>query len=178
MNAARIKPAQAAFGALAMPVVVAASADQERHNWATTTIMYVSFVPPQVCVALHPGSRTLELVRASGELSLSLLSAEQANVAMDAGRRVSGKRQHSPEPDAVDAPDGFRTRGVAGALAVLWCRVVQEVPTADHVLLIANVIEVSDSTDSNWRPALLRFKRRYHALGAALSEPSPEGYPI
>lgn len=171
-------PARAAFGPIAMPVAIIASADGSRRSWATATVMYVSFRPPQVCVALHPGSRTLELARASGELSVSLLSGTQQSLAIHVSRRTPVETSTIPDEDALEAPEGFQSLGVAGALATLWCRLAGEVPTTDHVLVIATVVVRQSAPGSDATLPLLRFQRRYHALGPALSEQSPEGYPI
>jgi flavin reductase (DIM6/NTAB) family NADH-FMN oxidoreductase RutF len=178
MSEDRLGPARAAFGPIAMPVTIVASAAEGRGSWATATVMYVSFRPPQICVALSPGSRTLAMARASGELSVSLLAASQQSLAIRAGRRTPGDVVGIPDAYALPPPDGFHSRGVAGAMETLWCRVENEVPTADHVLVIATVVVQQGGLEDGSDRPLLRLHRRYHALGEALSEPSPEGYPI
>lgn len=168
--------ATAALSPIAMPVVIVGAADGDRRSCATATVMYTSLVPPLVAIALHPGSKTLALVRATGELSISILGADQTEVAVRAGRSAPGLDKFaSTDIEALAPPGGFGAPGVAGSVAVLWCRVTQLVETGDHVLVIARV-------DAHVRPGstaapLLRSSRRYAALGDRLSD-ADEKYPL
>jgi flavin reductase (DIM6/NTAB) family NADH-FMN oxidoreductase RutF len=160
-----------------MPVAVIGAGDGIDRSCATGTLMYVSLVPPQVAIALHPGSRTCALIRATGEFSASILSTDQLGVAMKAGRSGRGQDKFTANGiPMLDPPVDFASPGVAESIAVLWCRVAREVETGDHVLVIGTVVH-HVTLDETGRQ-LLRVARRYAALGASLSEEAPEGYPL
>jgi flavin reductase (DIM6/NTAB) family NADH-FMN oxidoreductase RutF len=173
----RYAPATAALSPIAMPVVIVGAADGARRSCATATVMYVSLAPPQIAVALHPGSRTTVLVRATGELSISMLATDQLDVAVRAGR--SGRESDKFAAAAIpvqEPPAGFAAPAVAGSLTILWCRVTHEIETGDHVLVIARVEDhLSGATPGG---QLLRADRRYAALGDWLSGVAPENYPV
>jgi flavin reductase (DIM6/NTAB) family NADH-FMN oxidoreductase RutF len=176
-GSARFGPATAALSPIAMPVVVVAAAKGPVRSCATATVMYTSLVPPEVAVALHPGSRTSGLIRETGELSVSILSADQLEIAARAGRSAAGEDKLAATGiPAAEAPAGFGAPGVAGSIAILWCRVIQEIETGDHVLIVARV----DAHATHGPPGsqLLRAERRYVALGEWLSDESPEKYPL
>ncbi len=166
----------AALSSLAMPVVVIGAGHGPVRSCATGTAMYVSFVPPQVAVALHPGSTTCALVLASGEFSVSFLSTGQLDVAIRAGRSgPAGDKFNANDIPVAEPPDAFAAPAVGGSISAIWCRVAAEIPTGDHVLIVGTV--------GAHRPIepgtpLLRTERRYIAGGEALTDPAPEGYPL
>jgi flavin reductase len=139
--------------------------------------MYVSLSPPMLAIAEHPGSRTTRLIRASAEFSISLLHDSQQSLAVAAGKSASGNDKFTAlNMPAFDPPVGFIAPGVAGSMAILWCRVVSSEATGDHVLFVGEV--VAHHLDEDRGPALLRHRRRYLRSGAWTSDESPEGYPI
>ena len=170
--------AKAALSQLPHPVVVigAANGGGER-SCATGTAMYVSHAPPQVVIALHPGSHTAKLIDRSGQFSVSVLTQAQQDVAEAAGRSApSGQDKFTALGIPVaDPPAGATAPAVAGSLAILWCRVVHRVPSGDHVVQIGEV--VAHAEDPTKLDALLRFRRRYFNIGHWTSDESPEGYP-
>ena len=173
----RYAPATAALSSIAMPVVVVGAAEGGERSCATGTVMYTSLVPPEVAIALHPGSRTCGLVRAAGEFSISILGEDQRDVADRAGRSAPGPDKLAATGiEPVEAPSGFAAPGVAGSIAVLWCRVTREVETGDHVLVIGRV-EEHRSLGSTAVP-LLRTARRYAALGGWRSDATDDRYPL
>lgn len=160
-----------------MPVVIVAAARGADRSCATATLMYASLAPPMVVVALHPGGRTTALVEATGELSVSLLGEGQMEVAVKAGHgaRTSDKLAELELP-AEPSTRGFLVPGIAGSLAILWGRVDRLVPVGDHVLVVATIEEHADH-GSEAAP-LLRYRRRYAAIGAALGDAGTDRYPI
>lgn len=155
-------------------VLLAAGLDGER-SCATGTAMYVSFAPPRLAIALHPGSRTCRLVEASGAFSISVLRADQVDVATAAGRSAAGDDKFAALGLPVvesDASPGVPA--LAGAAFVVWCSVVERLVTGDHVLFVGEVIAFGGERGT---APLLRHARRYAARGAWLSETAPEGYP-
>ncbi len=138
--------------------------------------MYVSFVPPLIAVAEHTGSRTTRLIRQSGEFSVSLLHDSQQDLAVAAGTSAQGPDKLATlKIRPVEAPEGLSAPGIAGSVAILWCRVRETVGTGDHLLFVGEV--VADRVDEHrWDP-LLRYGRRYMRIGHWTSEEAPEGYP-
>jgi flavin reductase (DIM6/NTAB) family NADH-FMN oxidoreductase RutF len=165
------------LAAIGHPVVVVSAAAGERRACSTGTAMYVSLDPPLVAISHMPGGTTTGLIEESGEFSLSVLGADQLDVAHRAGLS-------SPDPDKfaergiapVEPPAGLTAPGVAGSAAILWCRVEQRHPAGDHVVFIGSVAHsIGDDADDR---VLLRHHRRYRDGGEWLSTPSPEGFPI
>lgn len=175
--------AKTALSQLPHPVVIIGAAADGRRSCATGTATYVSHAPAQLAVALHPGSNTAKLIERSGAFSVSVLTQAQQDLAFAAGRSASrvplGEKQDDKfaalRIPVVEAPDGIGPPGVAGSIAVLWCRVVHRLETGDHILHIGDV--VAHTADHHKVDALLRFRRRYLNVGHWTSEESPEGYP-
>ncbi len=174
----RYDVARRALSQIPCPVVIVSAAAEGERSCATGTAMYVSLDPPQVAVALFPGSRTARLIERSGELSLSVVTQAQQDVAVAAGRSAPEGRDKfaALRIPVQDPPAGFAAPAVAGSLAVLWCRVVQRVATGDHVLHVAEV--AAQRVDPTKLDALLRFRRRYLNVGHWTSDEAPEGYPV
>src|SRR3989442_8062071 len=98
--------------------------------------MYVSFVPPMIAIAEHPGSRTCKLIQRSGAFSVSFLHASQQDIAERAGRSAEGPDKFASlritpleaPPDAGGAP------AVADSMAGVWWGVCASPPTrAPHL---------------------------------------------
>jgi flavin reductase (DIM6/NTAB) family NADH-FMN oxidoreductase RutF len=161
---------------IAHPVSITGAAHGDERSCGTSTLMYVSHAPAMIAIAEHPGSRTARLIRESGEYSLSLLHDSQQDIAAAAGKSATGPDKFATlKIKTVEAPNGSRVPGVAGSIAVLWCRVANTIATGDHQLFVGEIVaHVVD--DHRWDP-LLRYRRRYFRLGHWTSEESPEGYP-
>jgi flavin reductase (DIM6/NTAB) family NADH-FMN oxidoreductase RutF len=161
---------------IAHPVAIIGAAHGGERSCGTGTAMYVSLAPAMIAIAEHPGSRTARLVRESREFSLSLLHDSQQDLAAAAGRSAAGPDKFATLKIAtVEAPSGWAAPGVAGSIAVLWCRVVHTAPTGDHELFVGQIV-AHQVDDNRWEP-LLRYRRRYFRLGHWTSDESPEGYP-
>ena len=158
-------------------VAIIGAADGAERSCATGTAMYVSFVPPMVAIAEHPGSRTCKLIQRSGAFSVSFLHASQQDVAERAGRSAEGPDKFTAlKIKPLEAPGGAGgAPGVEGSIAVLWCRVRDTKQTGDHLLFTGEV--VAYQADPSKVDALLRFRRRYAHIGHVTSDEAPEGYP-
>ena len=176
-GADRYALAKAALSQLPHPVVVIGAAADGERSCATGTAMYVSHAPAQIVIALHPGSHTSQLIERSRAFSISILTEAQQHIAEVAGRSgPSGEDKLTALGIPVaDHPKGQAAPGVAGSLAIMWCRVVTSAPSGDHIVHIGEV--VAHHVDPNKLDALLRFKRRYFTIGHSTSDESPEGYP-
>lgn len=179
-----------ALSRIAMPVVVVAAAHDGARSCATATVMYVSLSPVMVAVAMHAGSRTTALVQASGELSVSILASDQLETAVAAGRGATGPDKLAELGlEVVPPPAGFAAPGLAGALSILWCRVNELRPTGDHLVVLATV-EAAEPALGRTGPRtgsappgadatpLIRYERRYAALGAPILDDATDRYPV
>ena len=173
----RYAVARAALSRIPHGVAIIGAADGPERSCATGTAMYVSFVPPMVAIAEHPGSRTCKLIQRSGAFSVSFLHASQQDIAERAGHSAEGIDKFvSLKVKPLEAPEGAGgAPGVASSMAVLWCKVTQSQQTGDHVLFTGEV--VAHLVDPAKVDALLRFRRRYAHIGHVTSEEAPEGYP-
>ncbi len=158
-------------------VAIIGAADGHERSCATGTAMYVSFVPPMLAIAEHPGSRTCKLIQRSGAFSVSFLHSSQQVIAERAGRSAEGPDKFTTlRITPLEAPDGAGgAPGVQGCIAVLWCRVRDTQETGDHLLFTGEL--VAHHVDPSKVDALLRFRRRYANIGPVTSDESPEGYP-
>lgn len=158
-------------------VAIIGAADGAERSCATGTAMYVSFEPPMIAIAEHPGSRTCKLIQHSGAFSVSFLHAAQQDIAERAGHPAQGPDKFAAlNVTPLEAPAGAGgAPGVAGSIAVLWCAVRDSRPTGDHVLFTGEV--VAHALDPRGTDALLRFRRRYARIGPETSVEAPEGYP-
>ena len=170
----------AALRELVMPVVIVAASEPGATSCATTTTSYVSLDPPVLCVSLRPDSRTAQMVLRTGRFSVSVLAADQADLAQQTGRKGTSDDkmaemgvtpEHPPESAGSSAPPG-----VGGAAAVLWCERVQALTVGDHLMILGEVTAFRGAPQE--ARLLLRHHRRYLATGDAKSAYAPEGYPI
>ena len=161
---------------IAHPVAIIGAAHGGERSCATGTTMYVSLSPAMIAIAEHHGSRTTRLIRDSGEFSVSLLHDSQQDLAVAAGRSAAGPDKFATlRVPVADPPSGFSAPGVAGSIAVMWCKVVRSIETGDHLLFIGEV--GAHTVDDRRYEPLLRYRRRYARIGHWTSEESPEGYP-
>ena len=168
--------ARTVLSRIAHPVAVIGAAHGDERSCGTGTLMYVSLAPAMIAIAEHPGSRTARLIRDSEEFSASLLHDSQQDIAVAAGKSAQGPDKFATlKIRVIDAPEGLRPPGVAGSIAVLWCRVADRITTGDHELFVGEIV-AHRVDDHRWDP-LLRYRRRYFRLGHWTSEESPEGYP-
>jgi flavin reductase (DIM6/NTAB) family NADH-FMN oxidoreductase RutF len=180
-QAADSGPGAAALRELVMPVVVVAASDQAETACATSTTSYVSVRPPVLCVALAPASRTARMVARTGRFSVSVLTADQADLAQRAGRPGGGPDKLAAVGIAPEYRPGDEGRagppGVGGAAAVLWCEVAGTVPAGDHHVIFGQVSAFRGGT-ADGTALLLRHQRRYLGTGPAVMPPAADGYPI
>ena len=174
----RYATAREALSGLPLSVVLVAAGQGSERSCATGTAMYVSFAPPRLVIALHPGSKTCALVEATGRFSVSVLADDQQDLAVRAGRSGHGPDKFvSLGVDAALGPHG--DPALAKAAIALWCRVVEVLDVGDHRLFVGEVeaYDRSGLDAADARPALLRHRRRYASIGPWSSDEAPEGYP-
>jgi flavin reductase (DIM6/NTAB) family NADH-FMN oxidoreductase RutF len=161
---------------LPLGVVVVAAGTAGRRSCSTGTAAYGSADPPLVVTPLAAPGRTGELVRASGEFSLSVLAAEQAELAVRAAASSSGDKFAEQQIETIPPPAGRNAPGIQGALSVLWCDLELMVELGHHVLCVGRVREVAEPVPA--AVPLLRFRRIYHSLGEELPVAAQAAYPL
>lgn len=134
--------AKRALSFLPWPVTLIGTYHEGKHNVMTASwISQVSLNPPLVMVSIAPGRYTYELLEKSREFVVSILAADQGEVANFCGSR-SGR-----EVDKIEALK-LRTRPgqavkvplLEGCVANLECRLVATYSAGDHVLCVGEVV--------------------------------------
>jgi flavin reductase (DIM6/NTAB) family NADH-FMN oxidoreductase RutF len=159
------------LAAVPLPVAVVAAASNGARSCSTGTLTYVSFEPALVATPLASASRTLALLRERGAFSISVLADDQAELAVRAARPSEGDKfaeQSIPILDDALAP------AVAGAALVLWCALETVAEAASYILCVGRV----ERSHRTGRDPLLRFDRRYRALGRGIDVSAEAPYPI
>lgn len=179
-------PGVAALRELVMPVVVVVAGDHGETACATSTTSYVSLRPAVLSVALIPTSRTARMVTRTGKFSVSVLAADQADLARRAGRSAEGPdklaalgigKELPPVAGQLGEPG---PPGVLGAAAVLWCEISDTLTVGDHLVVFGQVSAVRGAIGGGGEDPglLLRHHRRYLGTGQPVTPPVPDGYPI
>ncbi|MGE5249965.1 MAG: flavin reductase family protein, partial [Bacteroidota bacterium] len=118
--------------------IVTATHSGTSHGMTVSSFTSVSLEPPLIIISLHTDSRTHRLISASGAFAVNILAAEQQELSERfAGRDLSGEDRFAgleTESFVTGAP------AFTGALAVLDCRVRQEIPVGMNTLFLAEVV--------------------------------------
>jgi flavin reductase (DIM6/NTAB) family NADH-FMN oxidoreductase RutF len=170
-----VEPTGEALAYVPLAVVVVAAAAQGVRSCSTGTASYVSYEPALVVTPLSTASRTAQLVSASRELSISVLAAGQADLAVRASRPSDGDKFAEQEIEALEPPEGRGAPGVAGSVATFWCDVESLLETGSTTIVVVRVRAVV--AEPGLEP-LLRFERRFHALGAVVEVEVEPAYPL
>lgn len=105
-------------------------------NWLTQ----VSFEPPMVALSVEADAYSLQVIREGGVFAISVLSAEQREVAATLRRPF----RHNPEKVGAfahePAPSGCPV--LLDCLGWVDCRVAGSLPAGDHVVFVAEVTDV------------------------------------
>ena len=164
-----------ALAHLPLAVVVVAAADDGARSCSTGTAGYVSYEPELVVTPLSLRSRTGALARSSGELSITVLSTAQAELAVRAASPAEHDSFAEQQIEPLEPPAGRSAPGIAGGVTTIWCDVESVLETASSMLVVGRV--VSTVVRDEHEP-LLRYRRRYHALGAAIGVAAEAAYPL
>jgi flavin reductase (DIM6/NTAB) family NADH-FMN oxidoreductase RutF len=123
-------------------------------------VMQVSFQPRLIALALENDARTLRNVREHGEFTLNALSQDRPSMDLAAkfaqpyyGSKINGRTRTAAE-EVHHKLEGIPHTKIASGCPVLddamsWleCKVEQFVPTGDHTLVIARVIDGAAKRD-------------------------------
>ncbi len=117
-----------------------------------------------VLLALDRAGQLIELVRASGQVGLSVLSADQEAI----GRRASTQGR-ALQPMVDEAPTTTALTGaplLIGALAWFDCEVESISEHGDHAIIVGRVVAAASKEGE----PLLYFARAYHRLGTQIGD--------
>ncbi len=101
-----------------------------------------SFTPPHVTVAMEVDSKTHRLIKASQAFAINVFSAEQRELAGQLGK----KSAKAPDKIAGIAWHPGRLTGspiLDTCLGWVECRVTGSVPSGDHTVYVAEVVEAA-----------------------------------
>jgi flavin reductase (DIM6/NTAB) family NADH-FMN oxidoreductase RutF len=105
-------------------------------NWLTQA----SFDPPMVALAVEADSHSRTVIEASGEFAVNVYASEARGLAGRLGRTYA---KHPEKVTEINTEPGPVTGSplLLEALASIECRVTQQVPSGDHILFLAEVVE-------------------------------------
>jgi len=128
------------------PVTLVSSRAGERRNvMAAAWAMGLDFDPPKVAVVIDRNTLTRELVNASGEFALNVPPRALAQAVVDVGT-ASGREVDKWSRFGIGTLPAARISAplVAGCIAWLECRVLDERPTEQkYDLFLAEVVAAS-----------------------------------
>jgi flavin reductase len=136
-------------------VVVVTSGSTPRRGVTVSAFSFVSRNPPLISVTLRRGSKCLALVKHEGCFTVSVLSAEQAELA----RHFADARRGDEPPGEVIWTGLDRLPVLRGALGWLSCDIYRAIGLGDHELLLGNVRTAVTGTG---RP-LVRFAGKLYS---------------
>jgi DNA-binding GntR family transcriptional regulator/flavin reductase (DIM6/NTAB) family NADH-FMN oxidoreductase RutF len=115
--------------------VITASHEGTHRGMTVSAIASLSLDPPMIVACLNAASSTQEVVRRAGVFAVNVLAEDQGDLAERFARR-------GVDPfDGLDYALGVTGAPVfPGALAVLECRIAQEVPGGSHRVLLSDVV--------------------------------------
>jgi flavin reductase (DIM6/NTAB) family NADH-FMN oxidoreductase RutF len=118
--------------------IVTATHDDRQYGMTVNSFTSISLEPPLISVALKKLTHTTELVEASGEFSVTILSAYQKELSdRFAGKQPEIKDRFTEVPTetlAIHAPL------IQGGMAYFNCRVVNSMPAGENTLFVAEVV--------------------------------------
>jgi flavin reductase (DIM6/NTAB) family NADH-FMN oxidoreductase RutF len=107
-----------------------------RMGLTVSSLASLSLEPPLVGVTLGEHSAMLQLIREARGFALSLLAADQAEVAQHFARGVPPMLHWR----GIETLEGTVAPLVAGAIGWLECTVAAEHAVGDHLLLVGHVV--------------------------------------
>jgi flavin reductase (DIM6/NTAB) family NADH-FMN oxidoreductase RutF len=125
-------------------VVTATDAEGAPAGLTATSVCSVSLEPPLLLVCLGTGSRTHDVIAASGRYAINVLGAGQASLSKRFARSFDDKFA------GIGWEVGrFGTPLLTGALSVCECEVERVVSAGDHTIFIARVLSATTSRPSS-----------------------------
>lgn len=112
-------------------------------NWVTQ----ISFEPPLIAVAVENDAHSLPMLRESRAFALSVFPAGSRSLAGKLGRSSANVPN---KLEGVAHHPGVATGAPILNEATGWveCRITTELPSGDHVLMLAEVVEAGVQSDA------------------------------
>ena len=106
-------------------------------NWITQS----SFTPPTVALAVESDSHSRRIIEASGAFAVNVYEIEQREIAGKLGRTWA---KHPEKLEGIAWRPGPLTGSPVLETALGWveCQMVGNLSSGDHILYVANVVEV------------------------------------
>lgn len=136
--------------------VVTVDLEGERLGLTVGSLVSVALEPPLVAISIAHQAALHELLRAAGGFAVSLLGADQLELAQHFARGVPPIVLW----DGIPAREGARGPLLAGALGWLECRLAGEHEAGDHTLFVGRVERVEQGVLGE---PLLRLHGDYRA---------------
>ena len=132
-----------------LPVYSVSSRDNDQHNMHICTyVSAISMEPKRYMVALYEGTKTRELVEATGHFILQLLAQDQYNLIKHLGQQSGHKKDKLAllhKRGLLENHAGFHY--LKQALAIIECKVVSTIDGGDHKLFICDVVSWKNLQD-------------------------------
>lgn len=109
------------------------------HGMTADWLAQSSFEPPMLMLAVENESLTLRLIRANGHFAVNVYGAEQRELAGQLGRK-SAKMPNKMEGVAWRL-SSRKNPILDDTLGYLECEVRGEVPSGDHTVLVAEIVD-------------------------------------
>jgi flavin reductase (DIM6/NTAB) family NADH-FMN oxidoreductase RutF len=113
-------------------------------NWLTQC----SFEPPLIVLAVEADSHSRQVIEASGAFAINLFESGQRELAGGLGRTFG---KHPEKINDVVWKPGPVTGSplLDSALASVECKIVSNMPAGDHILFVAEVLDVGLNREGN-----------------------------
>ncbi len=136
--------------------VVTVDLEGERLGLTVASLVSVALEPPLVAISIAHQAALHELLRGAGGFAVSLLGADQLELAQHFARGVPPIALWG----GIDKRDGARGPLLAGALGWVECVLAAEHAAGDHTLFVGQVERVERGTPGE---PLLRLGGEYRA---------------
>jgi flavin reductase (DIM6/NTAB) family NADH-FMN oxidoreductase RutF len=119
---------------------VAARHGDEASGMTANWVVQSSFEPPMLALAVETDSHTCQVIQASGAFAVSLYETGQRELAGKLGRTFA---KHPEKLGGLGWKPGPATGSpvLDEALGWLECRVRGSLPSGDHIVFVAEVVE-------------------------------------
>lgn len=119
--------------------VVTSAIEGEQSAMTANWVGQVSFEPRQVSISVETDAHSLGVIRRSGVFAVNVLSSEQRELAAHYSKQTAKAGNKLEGHSYTIGEEGCPI--LSEALAAVECRVVQDLPTGDHVLVIGQVTQ-------------------------------------
>jgi flavin reductase (DIM6/NTAB) family NADH-FMN oxidoreductase RutF len=137
--------------------VLAVDYEGDRMGVTLSSLVSLSLDPPLVGVSIGKQASLYELLRRAGAFAVSLLGAEQEDVA----RRFAAGHPPIVHWAGVDIREGKVAPLIEGGVGWIEARVVAEHDVGDHTFFVGEVLTVERGPSTR---ALMYRESSYHAL--------------